>query len=307
MKSDNARCAVTGASGFIGRALIPHLRSSGHHVTAWPRLSAFDLACDATTAAPAQWITQLRDVDVVVHLAGLAHQRQDARDDEDYFSINRDGTLRLAAAAHAAGVKRFIFMSSAKVFGEGGDTIYCESSQPAPQDAYAKSKWQAEQLLVERFAQKMELVILRPPLVYSSDAKANFANLLRLAKLPIPLPFADINNRRALIGLDNLVDLIALCLTSSHAVGETWLCADSTTYSLADIVAAIRRAHDRKPHLFHLPQPLLAAAQRLLGTSMSARLFGNFQMDCSKTYATLNWTPRFSMEQILRGVKDSAA
>lgn len=302
------RCLVTGASGFVGRALVPYLSAAGQIVIAWPRSKTFDLASAPAAEAPHEWIAQLRHVDVVVHLAGLAHQRRDARDDEYYFRINRDGTLRFAAAAHAAGVKRFIFLSSAKVFGEGGSAVYRDSTNPAPQDAYAASKWQAEQLLIERFSQTMELVILRPPLVYSGDAKANFANLLRLAHMPIPLPFAGINNRRALIGLDNLIDLIALCLVSTNAAGKTWLCADSIMYSLADIVATIRRADNKNPHLFHLPQPLFTAAQILLGASMSARLFGDFQMDCSKTYAELGWTPRFSMEQILRGsTKDSAS
>ncbi len=292
---------VTGASGFIGRALTPHLRAAGHRVTAWPRSSVFDLARTAISAAPAEWIAQLRDVDAVVHLAGLAHQLHDAHTDEHYFRVNRDGTLHLAEAAHAAGVKRFIFLSSAKVFGEGGDEIYGEISQPHPHDAYAESKWQAEQLLRERFAQTLELVILRPPLVYGRDAKANFASLMQLARLPIPLPFAGIDNRRALIGIDNLVDLIALCLTSPQAAGKTLLCADRALYSLPDIVAAIRRADNKKPRLFHLPQRLIIAMKRLLGVSNSTRLFGDFQMDCSGTYATLNWTPPFSMEQILRG------
>lgn len=300
-------CLVTGASGFVGRALIPHLHATGHTVTVWPRSDLFDLASPAGADAPDEWIAQLRGVDAVVHLAGLAHQRNGARIGEDYFRINRNGTLRLAAAAHAAGVKRFIFLSSAKVFGEGGDVIYRDSSQPAPRDAYAESKWQAEQLLAERYTQTMELVILRPPLVYSREAKANFASLMRLALLPIPLPFAGIQNRRTLIGIDNLIDLITLCLTSSRAAGQTWLCADSAVYSLADIITAIRRAHDRDPHLFKLPQRLLAAAQTLLGTSISMRLFGDFQMDCGRTYAELDWVPPFSMEQILRKRNPSQA
>lgn len=302
------RCLVTGASGFIGRALFRHLCALGHTATAWPRSSIFNLADSVTGSvtgtAPAEWIAQLQGVDVVVHLAGLAHQRD--RDREDYFRLNRDGTLRLAAAASAAGVKRFIFISSAKVLGEGGGAIYCETTPPAPQDAYAESKWQAEQLLVEQFARTMEIVILRPPLVYGREATANFASLMRLAQLPLPLPFAGIQNRRALIGIDNLVDLIAVCLTSSGAVGETWLCADRPLYSLGDIVTAIRRARDRKPQLFRLPQPLFAAAKTLLGPSKSTRLFGDFQMDCSKTYSKLSWTPPFSMEQILRGTGNAA-
>ena len=299
---------ITGATGFIGRALIPHLRATGHEVTAWPRSSVFDLASTATASAPAEWIIQLEGVDVVVHLAGLAHQRRNTHDDEHYFRINRDGTLRLADAARAAGVKRFIFLSSAKVFGEGGAAIYSEATTPAPQDAYAQSKWQAEQLLIEQFAETMELVILRPPLVYGRDAKANFANLIQLAKLPIPLPFAGIENRRALIGLDNLVDLITLCLTHPGAAGKTLLCADAKHYSLPDMIAAIRRALNRDPNLFRLPKPVLTVLETMVGASAAARLFGDFQMNCSGNYTALDWTPPFSMEEILRGcARDSIA
>ena len=306
MSFKKTRCVITGATGFIGRTLIPHLRATGHEVTAWPRSDIFDLASTAIDAPPPEWLTQLRGVDVVVHLAGLAHQRHSAP--EDYFRVNRNGTLRLAAAAHAAGVKRFIFLSSAKVFGEGGDVIYSEATTPDPQDAYAQSKWQAEQLLVERFAPTMELVILRPPLVYGRDAKANFANLIQLAKLPIPLPFGGIENRRAMIGLDNLVDLITLCLTHPDAAGKILLCADAELYSLPDIITAIRRALNRDPNLFRLPKPLLRVLEMLLGSAAAARLFGDFQMDCGKTFAALNWTPPFSMEQILRGgAQDSAS
>lgn len=257
---------------------------------------------------PAEWLEPLRGVDVVVHLAGLAHQPRDAQADPAYFQINRDGTLRLAAAACAAGVKRFIFMSSAKVFGEGGDTLYRADSPPAPQDAYAQSKWQAEQLLQERFADRMEIVILRPPLVYGRDAKANFGNLLRLARLPLPLPFAGIANRRALIGIDNLIDLIATCLTNPAAAGKTLLCADAQLYSLTDIITAIRHAMHRRAHLFYLPKPLLRLLQNILGSAMSARLFGDFAMDCSQTFATIGWQAPFTMEQILRsGAEDSRA
>lgn len=299
-------CLITGASGFIGRALLPHLTAAGHAVKEWPRSAIFDLANAGTEPSP-EWVAQLHGVDVVVHLAGLAHQPRGG-DDERYFRINRDGTLHLAAAARRAGVRRFIFMSSAKVFGEGGDSVYRATSAPAPQDAYAESKWQAEQLLLERHAHDMDIVILRPPLIYSRDAKANFASLMRLASLSIPLPFAGIDNRRAMIGLDNLVDLIVLCLTHPAAAGKTLPCADARHYSLADTVSAIRRASNREPQLFRLPLPLLAAIKRLLGERITARLFGDFRMDCSSTFALLDWQPRFTMEQILRdSTKDSVA
>lgn len=295
------KCLVTGATGFIGNALLPHLEACGHHVTTWPRTSPFDLANTPSAIAMSEWIAQLHDIDVVVHLAGLAHQPRGAQDSSRYFQINRDGTINLATAAHAAGVKRFIFLSSAKVFGEGGDQVYCGSTIPSPQDAYAESKWQAEQTLMERFSRTMEIVILRPPLVYDAKAKANFASLIRCARLPIPLPFAGIDNRRSMIGLDNLVDVITLCLDHSAAAGKMLLCADERLYSLADVITSIRRAANRSPNLVRLPKALLPIIKRMLGPNIAERLFGNFQMDCRETYALLNWKPPFTMEQILRG------
>lgn len=305
MNTEKMRCAITGSTGFIGSILLPHLHRCGHDVLSWPRSDVFNLR-NGSDNIPEEWVRYLQNTDVVIHLAGLAHQRKGAQDSSHYFQINRDGTLHLAAAAQAAGVKRFIFLSSAKVFGEGGDTIYDANSQPEPADAYAQSKWQAEQQLIEQLSKAtplktMEIVILRPPLVYGRNAKANFSNLIKLAHLPIPLPFADINNQRAMISIDNLVDLIIVCLTSPAAAGKTFACADAKLYSLTDVIVSIRRAIDRDPNIFRLPSPLLTALHTILGSAASARLFGNFKMDCRKTYETLDWKPPFTMEQTLRG------
>ena len=292
------RCVITGATGFIGRTLIPHLRSTGHEVIAWPRQDTFDLGHPAATP-PDEWVALLHGADAVIHLAGLAHQHTRAA--AEYFRINRDGTALLAGAAQIAGVRRFIFMSSAKVFGEGGTQIYDETSAPAPMDAYAESKWQAEQHLRERAGcGAFEFVILRPPLVYGGDARANFGSLIRLARLPLPLPFAGVDNRRALIGIDNLVDLIGRCLACPEAAGRTLLCADAELYSLPAMINAIRRALNREPGLFRIPQPALGIIKALLGNAVSSRLFGDFRMDCSATCTLLNWSPPKSMETILR-------
>lgn len=301
--ANTLRCLITGASGVIGRPLISYLKKIGCDVSTWPRDSAiYDLNVADHALLPAEWEARCKDISVVIHLAGLAHQREDqAGQRERYFNINCNGTLLLAEAARKAGVKRFIFISSAKVFGEGGNRQpYDADTVPQPQDVYAQSKWQAEQRLIERYAASLELVVLRPPLVYGPEVKANFANLMRLALLPLPLPLAGIENRRTLIGIDNLIDLIALCMTSPRAAGGTWLCGDAAPYSLSDIIAAIRRAHDRRPHLFGIPSPLLRVVQTLLGASASSRLFGDFEMNCEKTFRELDWTPPFSMEQILR-------
>ncbi len=301
----NKNIVVTGANGFVGKPLIAYLRKNRYQVKTWSRANGnYNLTNDISSDIKnvlEKWKVLLEDIDTIIHLAGLAHQPRGAQDDSRYFQINRDGTLNLAAAAQAAGVKRFIFLSSAKVFGEGGDTIYHASTAPAPVDAYAQSKWQAEQLLLERFSSSMEIVILRPPLVYAANAKANFASLMKCANLPIPLPVAGIDNQRSMIGLDNLIDLITLCLHHPAAAGKTFLCADERPYSLPEVVASIRRAADRPPNLVHFPKPLLKVIKALLGASMAERLFGNFQMDCSETWEILDWRPPFTMEQILRG------
>ncbi|HEY3697834.1 MAG TPA: NAD-dependent epimerase/dehydratase family protein [Spongiibacteraceae bacterium] len=209
--------------------------------------------------------------------------------------------MRLAAAARITGVKRFIFISTAKIFGEGADGPYRESSPANPGDAYSLSKWQAEQQLLQQgVGSAMEVVILRPPLVYGIDAGANFARLLQLARLPVPLPFAGIDNQRAMIGIDNLVDLIKLCISSPQAAERAWLCADDRVYSLASIITIIRRSLKMEPKLFRLPFAVQQIIKAMLGTGMAARLYGDFALDCSATRQHLDWSPPYSMEQILR-------
>lgn len=300
-------CLVTGAGGFIGRALIPNLRKAGYGVSTWPRHDPlFDLEINGIEQEPpTAWIQYLQNIDVVVHLAALAHQNTNRVERERYFRLNRNGTLRIAAAARIAGVKRFIFMSTAKIFGEGANGPYDELSPANPGDVYSLSKWQAEQQLLQLSAgSEMEVVILRPPLVYGIGAKANFARLLQIARLPVPLPFAGIDNRRAMIGIDNLVDLIKLCILSPKAAGRAWLCADDRMYSLSSVFTIIRRSFEMEPKLFRLPFALQQIIKTMLGPGVSARLYGDFALDCSATRQHLDWLPPYSMEQILRAQLD---
>jgi Fuc2NAc and GlcNAc transferase len=203
------RCAITGTNGFVGRALLAALKNRDVDIQRWDRNSGqFDLHSSDPAVAD-RWAQRLAGVDVVVHLAALVHRP--AADAQAYLRVNRDGTARLAAAAAAAQVKRFVFLSTAKVFGEGGSAPYDECAPAAPQDAYAASKWAAEQALLEVAAgSALEPVIIRPPLVYGPSVGGNFGSLWRLARLGLPLPFAAVDNRRDMIGIDNLVDLIAL-------------------------------------------------------------------------------------------------
>lgn len=305
MSDITAHCVVTGAGGFVGGALLRRLNDAGIGASGWRRdAGGFDLSdAGAGAAAPRpQWIERLRGVDTVIHCAGLAHQLGGAQA-QRYVTINRDGTLCLAHSAAAAAVRRFIFISTAKVFGEGGAGPYDASAPAQPRDDYARSKWAAEEgLRMLAASTGMELVIIRPPLVYGPAAGANFARLRAIAALPLPLPIANVRNRRDMIGIDNLVDLIVHCIDSAAAVNGIWPCSDGKPYSLADIVANIRLAAGRRPLLFPAPVAALEKATTyLLGAAAAGRLFGDFELDISHTRAHLGWNPPLAMNDILRG------
>jgi len=301
--SATVRCVVTGANGFIGRALVDRLEQKKYPVTQWTRANAhYCIDAPNLEASRERWQRQLNNVDVVIHLVGLAHQidQHAVAAEQQYALINTDATAQLARAALAAGVKRFIFISTAKVFGEGGDIIYSMQSPAQPVDAYARSKWHAEQQLQAITTNStMELVVIRPPLVYGANAKANFAQLQKLAALPLPLPFASLRNRRDMIALDNLVDLIELCIHHPAAADGTWLCADAQPYSLAEIITAMRLANGRHRALFSFPPALLRRFfSAILGIARAEKALGDFRIDCSATHAMLGWRPQRTMRDI---------
>jgi UDP-glucose 4-epimerase len=297
------RCTITGANGFIGSALTTSLVQRGHTVAGWSRRSGFDLTATAP-AADRDWIEQLRGSDAVIHVAAHVHAGGADSDleRERHRQINYRGTLRLATAALAAGVRHFVFLSTAKVFGEGENGPYGPQSPARPKDAYAQSKWQAEQELQQlTAATPMALTIVRPPLVYGPGVSANFARLSQLARLPIPLPLAAINNRRDMIGIDNLVDLIATCLDRPAAAGKVLLCSDGHPYSLGAVVANIRAAHGKPSHLFAVPANWVSTlGAAVLGRAAAQRLFGNFELDIAATCAALEWRPRWTMTATLQ-------
>jgi nucleoside-diphosphate-sugar epimerase len=293
-------CAVTGARGFVGRALVPALERRGWQVQRWDRGDGFELG----SADGARWRERLEGVDAVVHLAARVHQLHETGSAalERYLRINRDGTAQLAAAALAAGVGKFVLLSTAKVFGEGDDGPYTAASPARPQDAYAISKWQAEQALAQ-FAQNsgMDAITIRPPLVYGPGVGGNFLRLLRVAGWRVPLPLAAVANRRDMIAVQNLTDLIALALEHPAAAGKTWLCSDGEPYSLAAVIAAMRAAAGGSARLFPAPATWLNRAGRLaLGAAAAERLFGNFELDIGATRQALGWSPRVSMRDTLR-------
>lgn len=296
------RILVTGASGFVGRALCETLTQIGHEIVPAVRVPKGIHAervvgqIDAST----NWQAALEGVQAVVHLAARVHVMQDAASDPlaAFRSVNTDGSLNLARQCAAAGAKRFTFISSIKVNGEGRELPYAESDLPSPQDAYAISKWEAEQGLREiEAATGMEVVILRPPLVYGPGVGANFLRLMRMVEKRRPLPFGRVENRRSLLYLGNFTDAIRLCLEHPAAAGKTFLLSDGEDVSSAELVRRLARAMNRPARLLPVPTSWLRMAGALAGRSSEMdRLLGSLAVDSSQIRQELGWRPQFSME-----------
>lgn len=293
---------VTGATGFVGRALCGRLAAAGHTVIPAVRCRAGlpNEAVVGDMGSLTDWNLALAGCHAVVHLAGRVHMMRDGVLDPLalYREINTEATLNLARQAADARVKRFVFISSIKVNGEGGDAAYREIDTPAPTDAYAISKWEAEQGLW-RIAREsgLEVVILRPPLVYGPGVKANFLRLMQWAQKGWPLPLGAIRNRRSLLYLGNLVDAIRLCVEHPDAAGQTFLLDDGEAVSTPDLIRAVARAMGRSARLPAVPVRVIEFAGTLLGKRAAvARLTGSLWVDSSLIRSRLNWTPPYSME-----------
>ncbi len=296
------RVLVTGATGFVGSALCPRLVSRGHGpVRALRRAEGSgDGVVVGDIDAGTDWRAALTGCEAVVHLAARVHRMQDGPDAAArYRATNTEGTLNLARQAAGLGVRRFVFVSSIKVNGEGGDAPYREADIPAPQDAYAISKWEAEQGLWRIAGETgLEVVVLRPPLVYGPGVKANFLALLRLVARGWPLPLGAIDNRRSLLYLDNFVDAIALCLEHPDAAGQTFLIDDGVAVSTPDLVRAIAQAMHRPARLLAVPPGVLSLAGALVGRRAAvARLTGSLWVDASLIRARLGWRPPYTLAQ----------
>jgi UDP-glucose 4-epimerase len=248
------------------------------------------------------WSSLLAGADVVIHLAAMVHQLQEVGE-LAYRHMNVDVSARIAEAARQAGVRRFIFLSTVKVNGEvtARGRPFSGTDKPAPEDAYGRSKHLAEIKLQEIFSgSDTELVIIRPPLVYGPRVKANFAMLVRLARLPLPLPLAAVCNRRDMVSLYNLSEFIVLCCTHPQAPASVWMVADSAPYSLASLIAEIRAAQGRSPWLFKFPPKLLKIALAAAGKSAwSSRLFSDLQVDTTPSREILGWIPRFDFAETM--------
>ena len=304
---------ITGGSGFVGQALLRYLASNSIPYKSAVRnlLSESRGAHDVvvgTIDETTDWSSALKDVDVVVHLAARAHLMKDVAFDPtvEYRRVNTEGTLNLARQAVDAGVRRFIFISSVKVYGESTtDTSpYLEQSLCLPEDPYGISKKEAEGRLKELSKQSgMEVVIIQPPLLYGAGVKANFLNLIKMADTPLPLPFQAIHNHRSMVYLGNLVDFIAHCLGHPAAANQTFLVSDNDDLSLAKLITLIRRHLGRQSRLFSV-SPFTF---RFLGTltcksGVIDRLVGDLRVDCSRARTLLGWQPPYSVEQ---GIADT--
>lgn len=293
---------VTGASGFVGSALCNALAREGLVVRAALRDDSRGSALPAPVARVAvgavgpatDWSAALSGIDVVVHLAARAHafdaHGSDAAAECD--RVNHLATATLGRQAATAGVRRLVFASSIKVNGEvTGERPFCESDPPAPGDAYAVAKWNAEQVLTG-LANALEVVILRPPLIYGPGVKGNLLRLMHAIARGVPLPLASIDNRRSLLGLDNLVAAITLCIRHPAAAGQTYLVSDGEGVSTPLLIRLIAEAMGRPARLLPCPVSLLRLAGKLTGNDAAVmRLVGSLQGDASRIRRELGWQP----------------
>ena len=306
---------VTGANGFVGTALVHRLIDEGWEVAGTFRNE--NASMGGAEVAPfitgdingkTDWSKVARDVDTVIHTAGRAHIMDDTAEDRlaAYRRVNVQGTENLARQAAEAGVRRFIFLSSVKVNGESRQVAYKESDKPSPKDSYGISKMEAELALLKIAAESgMEIVTLRPPLVYGPQVKANFLRLLKIVNRGLPLPLGSIHNERSLVFVDNLVDAIVTCIRHPHAVGKTYLLRDEENVSTPILIHMLAKALGKSIKLFRCPPFVMDIAARLLGQRLALdRLLGSLTVDDSKIRHELAWRPPIKLNEGLKKTAD---
>ncbi len=324
---------LTGSTGFVGSALAWALLARGHGVRCAVRsvepstqlgVSKHSVAVDDITAVT-NWSAALAGVDCVIHCAARAHVMHETELAAlaAYRAVNVQGTRRLAEQAVASGVRRLVFLSSVKVNGETTDGLPSPFGSPwavgpssgagtdkdaAPEDPYGLSKWEAEQALWEVFAKTgLEVVVVRPPLVYGPGVEGNLVRLLKLVRSGVPLPFGAVQNKRSLIGLDNLVDLLIRCIDHPEAAGQTFLVSDGEDLSTPDLLRQMAAAMGRSARLFPVPVSLLRLAGSALGRRAEIdRLVGSLQIDSHHTRQVLGWTPPVSVQDGIRRMVQGA-
>jgi nucleoside-diphosphate-sugar epimerase len=286
---------VTGASGFVGRAVCIRLSAIGWEVRRGPLWNRREEL--PSPDGWSRWADRLQGCDAVVHLAGHVHvdprSTGDEVAEECHRIVNAHWTIMLAQAAAAAGVRRFVFASSVKAAGEEQDSPYREDDEPAPKDAYGRSKLTAEHGLAEiSQSSALEMVVLRPPLVYGPGVRANFLQMMRMVDRGVPLPLAGISNRRSLISLVNFVSAIIACLEQEQAAGRTYYVSDQEDVSTPELVLKIASKLGRKSVLVPVPNFLLRYGSALFGARDAfRRLTGSLVVDSSRISEELNWRP----------------
>ena len=305
---------VTGASGFVGQSMCTRLVAQGMAVVgtirqpigqALPRVE-YCVVGDLSTST--EWGDALAGVDAVVHCAARVHVMRDTAVDplSAFRATNVAGTVQLAQQAAEFGVRRFVFLSSVKVNGEGGKVPYRETDLAAPRDAYGLSKYEAE-LALRKIAARtgMELVVVRPPLIYGPGVKANFRSLMWALVRGIPLPLGAVQNSRSFVALENVVDLIVRCINHPQAANETFFVSDDQDLSTTELVRGLAAALDRPARLLPIPASVLSVVLTCLGKGeIAERLCGTLLVNISKVKQLLDWAPPVSVAE---GLQKTAA
>jgi nucleoside-diphosphate-sugar epimerase len=312
-----SRILITGATGFVGRAVIAALRRDGHILSGTTRQpdlgqgpKGIPLYRIGGLGHDMDWAPVVAGAEIVVHLAARVHvmkesagrtkTNQEAGNLAAHMAVNADGTRRLAEAAAEAGVRRFLFMSTVKVMGEETVSMpFTESDGPAPEDAYGVSKLEGEAALTEVAARTgMEFTVLRPPLVYGPHVEGNFLRLLRLCDRRVPLPIASIRNARSLISVGNLSSAVAVAAVHPAAAGETFLVSDGEDVSTPELFRRVAGALGRRARQFSVPVPIMELTGALIGRSgMVKRLTRSLAIDGEKIRQKLGWAPEETLDQ----------
>jgi nucleoside-diphosphate-sugar epimerase len=310
---------VTGANGFVGEALVASLITKDFVVRRSVRQMTFDFSDDESVFVSGdinestKWMDGLVGVDVIVHTAARVHVMDEQSLDPlaEFRRVNVLGSVNLARQASRAGVKRFIYLSSVKVNGEvsASGCSFEASDPPRPLGAYAVSKSEAEvELLRVATETGLEVVIIRPPLVYGPGVKANFALLIRTIRMGVPLPFGKVTeNRRSMVSLDNLVDFVTVCLDNLAASNEIFMISDGHDISTADLITRISKALGKKVFLIPIPVSFLGKIAFIFGKKdFMERLTGNLQVDIDKNIYILNWRPKGCLdESLMKALNDT--
>jgi nucleoside-diphosphate-sugar epimerase len=301
---------ITGANGFIGRALCARASASqlfikGAVRSAQPLPSGVESVLIDAINGNTDWSNALQGINVVVHLAARAHIMHDRSVDplSEFRKVNVDGTLNLAKQAAQAGVQRFVFISSIKVNGESTQLgqPFRVDDPPMPVDAYGISKREAEDALSQLTNETaMEIVIIRPPLVYGPGVKANFQSMMHWLDKRVPLPLGAIHNQRSLVALENLIDLIVTCIHHPAAANQIFIAGDGEDLSTIELLQRMAAALGKTAWLVPVPMPVLMCAASLLGKqAVAQRLCGSLQVDISKARDLLGWTPPVRVDEAL--------